>query len=61
MPGFKNKFQTFPKKYFPIVGVLLLILLAIFLLWFNNRTSLQAENATAAKVYFDGEYRIADG
>ena len=32
----KNKFQTFRKRYFSIVGVSLLILLALFLLWFNN-------------------------
>ena len=61
MPDFKNKFQIFKKRYFPIVGVLFLILLAVFLLWFNNSTSLQAEGVTAAKVYFDGEYRVADG
>ena len=61
MADFKNKFQIFKKAYMPIAGVLLLILLAIFLLWFNNITSLQAEGATAAKVYFDGEYRVAEG
>ena len=58
---FKNKFQVFKGRCFPIVGVLLLILLAISLLWFNNSTSTQAESATAAQVYFDGEYRVADG
>ncbi len=61
MSDFKNKFPTFKKKYFPIAGVLLLLLLAIFLLWFNHNTSMQATGATAAQVYFDGEYRIADG
>ena len=61
MPDFKNKFRIFKKSYFPIAGVLLLIALAVFLLWFNNSTSLQAQGATAAKVYFDGEYRVADG
>ena len=44
-----------------LAGVLLLLLLAVFLLWFGNSTSTQAEGATAAKVYFDGEYRIEDG
>jgi signal transduction histidine kinase len=43
------------------VGVLLLILLAFGLVWFNNLTSLQAEPALIAQVYFDGEYRIQDG
>ena len=57
----KNKFQIFKKRYFPIVGVALLVLIAVFLLWFNNRTGTQAVGTTAAEVHFDGEYRIADG
>ncbi len=61
MPDIKNKFQIFKKRYFPIVGVLFLIFLALFLLWFNNSTSTQASGVTAATVYFDGEYRIEDG
>ena len=61
MPDSKNKFQIFKKIYLPIVGILLLIVLAVFLLWFNNNTSMQAEPALIAQVYFDGEYRIADG
>ena len=58
---FKNKIQILKKRYFPIAGVLILILLAVFLLWFNNSNSLQAEPALIAQVYFDGEYRIDDG
>ena len=61
MLNLKNKFQKIKKSYFQIAGVVILLLLATFLLWFNNSRSLQAEGATAAKVYFDGEYRIADG
>ena len=61
MPDSKNKIQIFKKTHLPIIGGLLLILLAAFSLWFNNSNSMQAEGATAAKVYFDGEYRIADG
>ena len=61
MVNLKNKIQIFKKTHLPIVGVLLLILLAFFLLWFNNSTSLQAEPALIAQVYFDGEYRIEDG
>ncbi|MBQ2378756.1 MAG: histidine kinase [Clostridia bacterium] len=49
------------KSYLEFAGILLLILLAIFLLWFNNSTSMQATPALIAQVYFDGEYRIADG
>ena len=58
---FKNKIQKIKKTYFSVAGVLILLLLAIFLLWFNKSTSTQSEGATPAKVYFDGEYRIADG
>jgi hypothetical protein len=61
MSDFKNKIETLKKLHLPVWGVLLLILLAIFLLWFNNSTSLQADPALIAQVYFDGEYRIADG
>ena len=60
MPDSKNKFK-FKKKYIPIVGVSLLILLALLLLWFNNSTSLQAAPALLAEVYFEGEYQIEDG
>ena len=42
-------------------GAALLLLLAVFLLWFNNTNSMQAESAIVAQVYFDGEYRIEDG
>ena len=61
MSDFKNKIETLKKLHLPVWGVLLLILLAIFLLWFNNSTSLQAVPALIAQVYFDGEYRISDG
>jgi hypothetical protein len=43
------------------VGVLLLLLSAFFLLLHGNATSNQAIPAMVAQVYFDGEYRIADG
>ena len=61
MPVSKNKIQIFKKTHLPIIGVLLLILLAIFLLWFNNNRSMQATPAIVGSVYFDGEYRIEDG
>ena len=57
----KNRLRTFPKSYWKIAGVLALLLLAAILLWFGNANSLQAESATAARVYFAGEYRIGDG
>ena len=44
-----------------IVGILLLLFSAIILLWHGNATSNQAQSALVAQVYFDGEYRIANG
>ena len=44
-----------------IAGVLLLLLSAVILLWHSNANSMQAMPALVAQVYFDGEYRIADG
>ena len=44
-----------------IAGVILLILLSVSLLWHGNANSMQATPAIMAQVYFDGEYRIADG
>ena len=59
---FKNNvFNKIKKPHLEIAGVLGLILLAILLLWFGNATSTQAVPAMVAQVYFDGEYRIADG
>ena len=43
------------------VGVLLLLFSAVLLLWHGNANSMQATPAMVAQVYFDGEYRIADG
>lgn len=40
---------------------MLLLLLAAFLLWFNNSNSMQAMPSLIGSVYFDGEYRIGDG
>ena len=42
------------------VGVVVLLLCALFLLYYGNATSMQAMSAMTAEVYFDGEYRIAD-
>ncbi len=48
-------------KTLKIAGIVMIILLAVALLWHGNATSSQAEPALVAQVYFDGEYRIADG
>ena len=56
MLDLKNK-----KTYLQVAGVVLLLLLAVFLLWFNNSRSMQATPALLGDIYFDGEYRVADG
>ena len=61
MPKSETKSYTFKRFYFPIIGALFILLLALVLLWRGNATSNQAMPALVAQVYFDGEYRIADG
>ena len=61
MKDIRNKFQKVNKTHLQIAGVLLLILLAVFLLWFNNRNSMQADLAMVADVKFEGEYSVAGG
>ena len=61
MSDFKNKFPKLNKFHLCVVGVLVLMLLGVLMLWFNNSNSMQAVPALVARVYFDGEYRIADG
>ena len=61
MQYLKNKFQKISKRRLQVIGVLFLLLLAVFLLWYGNANSIQSVGATAAQVYFEGEYRIADG
>ena len=47
--------------YWSVAGVLLLIFLALLVLWVGHKASTQAMPAFVAEVYFDGEYRIAEG
>lgn len=61
MQHLKNKLQKIKGIRLQVVGVLLLVLLAVFLLWFNNTNSTQAESALVVQVYFEGEYKIEDG
>ena len=44
-----------------VVGVIVTLFTAIALLWHGNANSMQAYQPLVAQVYFDGEYRIADG
>ena len=57
----KTNFRFLNKTMLQIVGILFIFLSAVLLLWHVNHTSNQAEMALTAQVYFDGEYRIADG
>ena len=66
MPDIKNKFKRIKKSHLYIVGAVMLILLAVILLWFSNSrfnksNSMQAISALNIELYFEGEYRIADG
>ena len=61
MPYIKSKLQKIKRAHLQIAGVWLLIILALFLLWFGNSKSTQAVPALIAQVYFEGEYSIAGG
>lgn len=61
MSDIKNRVQGFKAVPLQAIGVVFLLLLALFLLWFNNINSNQAAAALTAQVYFDGEYCIGDG
>ena len=56
-----SKYPMLQRPFVQISGILFLILLAVCLLWVGNSTSLQAQPALMAQVYFEGEYRIEDG
>ena len=61
MNGKKFRSRFLNKTALTVAGVLLILLLAVILLWHGNATSKQATPALMAEIYFDGEYRIADG
>ena len=61
MPDTKNKFHILHNSRLQTVCILLLLLLAGLMLWFNNSCSYQAMGAIAAQVRFQGEYRVGDG
>ena len=60
MLKFKKSF-LFNQSFLCTIGAIFILLLALVLLWHGNATSTQAVPALVAQVYFDGEYRIADG
>lgn len=61
MPELKNRLNIFKYSHLQVIGTIFLFLFALVLLWRGNATSNQAIPALIAQVYFDGEYRIADG
>lgn len=61
MPENKNRACKFNAAYLQAIGIVFILLLVVLLLWHGNATSMQAQSALLAQVYFDGEYRIADG
>ena len=61
MLTFKDKLKKIKKSHLLIAGVALLILLFISLLWFSDSASVQAKLPLSIEVYFEGEYRVADG
>ena len=61
MPENKKRFCKVKTSYLQVVGIVCIILFVVLLLWHGNATSMQAQPALLAGVYFDGEYRIADG
>ena len=61
MPKIKNIVHNFNRFYLCLIGIVILLCLAVLLLWYSNVNSNQAVDAIVADVYFDGEYRIADG
>ena len=61
MDSKETKFSFVNKAMLWIVGIFAVLFLALVLLWYGNANSMQAAPAMVAGVYFDGEYRIADG
>ena len=61
MGKIKNIFSDFFRKYWYVACAIVLIVFACALLWFGNYTSMQADFTVRIDLYFEGEYRIADG
>ena len=57
--GIKSRFLS--KTKFRVLSIIIVLCISIALLWHGNKTSNQAKTALVAQVYFDGEYRVADG
>ena len=56
----KKGFKILKGSHLVAVGISLLILLAVFLLWFYNLNSMQSNPALMGQVRFEGEYRVGE-
>ena len=61
MKKIKGLLGSLRLSHLTVAGILILLSLAAALLWHNNKNSNQSAGTVPALVYFDGEYRIADG
>ena len=61
MPQKINGASKLNPSYLQAIGIVFVLLFVVLLLWHSNATSMQAQPALLAQVYFDGEYRIDDG
>ena len=61
MESKETRLSFFNKTTLWIIGIFVVLLGGVVLLWHGNANSMQAMPAMVAQVYFDGEYRIADG
>ena len=56
-----KKLRFLNKAMLPILGVLVVFILAVVLLWHGKKNNMQSVPALVAQVYFDGEYRVGNG
>lgn len=61
MSDIKNRFSGIKHSQLQVAGILVLVFLAVFMLWFHYANSNQAVSAMVAQVRFYGEYCIGDG
>ena len=61
MSVLREKLKKIHTSHVAFAGILLLLVLGAFLLWFNDSTSMQSSPTLRIEVYFEGEYRIGDG
>ena len=56
MSNLKKKTHPLKASHVCLAGILLLLMLAAFLLWFANANSTQSVPATPIQIYFVGQY-----